>query len=101
MTLRSPSRNALVIALLIFGASPACVAAAEPFPAATPESQGMSSQSLAKLLDVVRGFADKGEIVGGELLVALRPIRWRRSKRVCGLKRIRSSSSRRDDQNSS
>lgn len=63
------SRSALVIALLILGANPAGAANAEPFPTATPESQGLSSQSLGKLLDVVRGFAEKGEIVGGELLV--------------------------------
>lgn len=57
-----------VIALLILGTNAACLGA-ESFPAATPESQGLSSQSLGKLLDVVRGFADKGDIVGGELLV--------------------------------
>jgi CubicO group peptidase (beta-lactamase class C family) len=62
------SRNALVVAMLLIGASAPCVAA-ETFPDATPESQGLSSQSLAKLLDVVRGFAEKGDIVGGELLV--------------------------------
>jgi CubicO group peptidase (beta-lactamase class C family) len=60
--------QALIIALLIFGANALCPAA-ESFPDATPESQGLSSQSLGKLLDVVRGFADKGDIVGGELLV--------------------------------
>lgn len=57
----------LIVAVAIFGANP-CLAA-ESFPAAMPESQGLSSQSLGKLLDVVRGFADKGDIVGGELLV--------------------------------
>jgi len=61
--------NALVIALPILGAAAACSAAAESFPTATPESQGLSSQSLGKLLDVVRGFAENGDIVGGELLV--------------------------------
>jgi CubicO group peptidase (beta-lactamase class C family) len=60
--------NALLLALLIFGAN-APSPAAETFPDATPESQGLSSQSLAKLLDVVRGFAKSGDIVGGELLV--------------------------------
>jgi CubicO group peptidase (beta-lactamase class C family) len=59
--------NALVLALLIFGANAPCPA--ESFPAATPESQGLSSQSLDQLLDVVRGFAEQGDIVGGELLV--------------------------------
>lgn len=61
--------SALGIALLILSAIAAYAAAAEPFPTATPESQGLSSQSLGKLLDVVRGFAEKGDIVGGELLV--------------------------------
>jgi CubicO group peptidase (beta-lactamase class C family) len=70
MKLRSSSiRNAFVIALLTLGANPAFPAAAASFPTATPESQGLSSQSLGELLDVVRGFADKGDIVGGELLV--------------------------------
>src|SRR5262245_42114700 len=59
----------LVIAVLLLGASAACSTAAETFPTATPESQGLSSQPLAKLLDVVRGFAENGDIVGGELLV--------------------------------
>jgi len=69
MTLRSSGLGkALVIALLMLGANPAH-AAAESFPTASPESQGLSSQSLGKLLDVVRGFSAKGEIVGGELLV--------------------------------
>lgn len=62
-------RAVLVTALLmIVGTNPAR-ATAEPFPAATPESQGLSSQSLAKLLEVVRAFSEQGEIVGGELLV--------------------------------
>jgi hypothetical protein len=60
--------NALVIALLVFGANAPCPSA-ESFPAATPESQGLSSQVLGKLLDVVRGCAENGDIVGGELLV--------------------------------
>ncbi len=61
-------RIALVIALIL-GVNPACSAAAESFPTATPESQGLASQSLGQLLDVVRGFAANGDIVGGELLV--------------------------------
>ncbi|MGH8219576.1 MAG: serine hydrolase [Steroidobacteraceae bacterium] len=60
--------HALATALLIFCATAPC-RAAESFPAATPESQGMSSQSLSKLLDVVRGIVEKGDVVGGELLV--------------------------------
>jgi CubicO group peptidase (beta-lactamase class C family) len=60
--------SALIIVLLVCGANASCLAA-ESFPDATPESQGLSSRSLGKLLDVVRGFAAKDEIVGGELLV--------------------------------
>jgi CubicO group peptidase (beta-lactamase class C family) len=60
--------SALVLATLLFGATAPCLAA-EAFPVATPESQGLSTQSLGKLVDVVRGFVEKGEIVGGELLV--------------------------------
>src|SRR5262245_38224070 len=67
---RRPTRaRALFAALLMFSASAAVSVAAESFPAATPESQSLSSASLAKLLEVVRGFAESGDIVGGELLV--------------------------------
>lgn len=62
-------RNVLVVALLILGANPSFVAADEAFPKATPESQGLSSQALGKLLEVTRGFVDQGDIVGGELMV--------------------------------
>jgi CubicO group peptidase (beta-lactamase class C family) len=58
-----------VIALLVLGATAACSARAETFLSATPESQGLSSQSLGKLLEVMRGFVENGDIVGGELLV--------------------------------
>ena len=40
-----------------------------PFPAATPESQGMSSAALAELAGVVRGFVEADLAVGAELLV--------------------------------
>ena len=60
--------RASALLLLLFAAVAPCLAA-ETFPDATPESQGLSSQSLGKLLDVVRGFAKNGDIVGGELLV--------------------------------
>jgi CubicO group peptidase (beta-lactamase class C family) len=70
MTPHASSRlvSRLVVTLLIVCASAPCLAA-ESFPTATPESQGLSSQSLGKLMDVVRGFAERGDIVGGELLV--------------------------------
>ena len=44
-------------------------AAAQDFPSATPESQGLSSESLKKLSDNVRGYLDADQIVGAELVV--------------------------------
>lgn len=41
----------------------------DPFPEATPESQGLSSAALAHLSDTLKGFVDRDEIVGAELLV--------------------------------
>lgn len=61
--------TALIFALATFGANPASAANADPFPRATPESQGLSSASLEKLLDEVKGYVKKGDIVGGELMV--------------------------------
>ncbi len=67
MNLRSSARapgfwpartNALVTVLLVLCANAACPAA-ESFPAATPESQGLSSKSLRELVDVVRGLQRK------------------------------------------
>ncbi len=42
---------------------------APAFPAATPESQGMSSRSLEGLAETVQGFVDADVVVGAELLV--------------------------------
>ena len=39
------------------------------FPASTPIEQGLSPDVIAGLSDLVQGFVDTGEIVGGELLV--------------------------------
>lgn len=44
-------------------------AAAETYPVATPESQGMSSESLKKLSSAVAGYMSTEEIVGAELVV--------------------------------
>lgn len=41
----------------------------EDFPHANPESQGISSESLKKLSDTVRGYLDSDQIVGAELVV--------------------------------
>jgi CubicO group peptidase (beta-lactamase class C family) len=40
-----------------------------PFPKATPESQGISSGVLDRLAELVSGFVDAEEIVGAELLI--------------------------------
>ena len=40
-----------------------------PFPYDSPESQGISSEALGELADIVWGFFEGGKIVGAELLV--------------------------------
>ena len=40
-----------------------------PFPDATPESQGIPSAALARVAELVNGFVDAEEIVGAELLI--------------------------------
>jgi CubicO group peptidase (beta-lactamase class C family) len=42
---------------------------ADPFPPATPESQGLSSEAVEELADTVRGYFENEQIVGAELLV--------------------------------
>jgi CubicO group peptidase (beta-lactamase class C family) len=44
-------------------------AAAETFPAAAPESQGMSADALQKLSAAVKGYLESDQIVGAELVV--------------------------------
>lgn len=39
------------------------------FPPATPESQGVSSEALGQLSELIKGWTDSGVIVGAELLV--------------------------------
>ncbi|WP_422931922.1 serine hydrolase domain-containing protein [Singulisphaera sp. PoT] len=39
------------------------------FPAATPESQGVSTAAVRRLADEVEGYVKNGTIVGGELLI--------------------------------
>ena len=41
----------------------------DPFPAATPASQGLPSGALARISDLVAGFVEAEEIVGAELLI--------------------------------
>ena len=52
----------------LFGLA-AAAHADDPFPAATPESQGLNPPALAKLADAVQAFVDRDDIVGAELLV--------------------------------
>ncbi|MCK5651677.1 MAG: hypothetical protein KAJ42_09885, partial [Gemmatimonadetes bacterium] len=60
----------LTLALLFIPApSAARVAPQEAFPAATPESQGLSAEALAELAHEVRSYLERDLIVGGELLV--------------------------------
>lgn len=39
------------------------------FPTATPESQGLSSEALNKLCDVIKGYVDDDQIVGAEMVI--------------------------------
>lgn len=48
---------------------PATQVKTDGFPAASPESQGMSAEALDNLAHVVQGYLDKDMLVGGELLV--------------------------------
>jgi CubicO group peptidase (beta-lactamase class C family) len=57
----------MIAPILLLALLPA--AQAEPFPAATPESQGLDPKALAALADTVRGFVEHDEVVGAELLV--------------------------------
>jgi len=58
---------ALLLATL--AALPGQVRDTDPFPPATPESQGLASEALAELVTAVAGYLEKGELVGAELLV--------------------------------
>ena len=54
---------------LVLCAGPAAAQDARPFPAATPESQGVPAAAVRRLADEVAGYVKAGTIVGGELLV--------------------------------
>ena len=41
----------------------------DPFPAATPESEGVPQPALDRLTELVTGFVEAEEIVGAELLI--------------------------------
>jgi CubicO group peptidase (beta-lactamase class C family) len=55
--------------ILVTTAFAAPAAAGPAFPPATPESQGMSSEALEAIADIIRGYVEKDTIVGAELAV--------------------------------
>ena len=59
----------LLAALLALAAAPAPLRAQDGFLEATPESQGLSSEALQALADVVEDYVDREIAVGAELLV--------------------------------
>jgi len=59
----------LLPSLLLAWLAPLAGQGDEPFPAATPESQGLSAAALAQLAAAVRELVAQDEIVGAELLV--------------------------------
>ena len=60
---------ALLVAFLALAASPASAQAEDAFPEADPENQGLSSEALQALADVVGDYIDRDMAVGAELLV--------------------------------
>jgi CubicO group peptidase (beta-lactamase class C family) len=61
--------GALLSVLLLLTTLPASAQAQDLFPDATPESQGLSSEALQALADVVQSYIDRDMVVGAELLV--------------------------------
>jgi CubicO group peptidase (beta-lactamase class C family) len=59
----------LLATLLALAASHSSVRAQATFPEATPESQGLSSEALEALADVVQEYIDRDMAVGAELVV--------------------------------
>jgi CubicO group peptidase (beta-lactamase class C family) len=66
--MRATSWRALAVTLVCVLA-PAAGAADDPFPKATPESQGLAAKDLDALADVVAGIVKADQVVGAELLV--------------------------------
>lgn len=67
----SPQPLTLGIALLLLSTpAPATLPSRDdPFPPATPESQGVSSTALAELVDQINIYIERDQIVGAELLL--------------------------------
>lgn len=64
-----PFHTLALVAGAMLAAPPVVAQSVAAFPPASPESQGMSSEALARLAAAVAGYVDEGAIVGGELLV--------------------------------
>src|SRR5262245_42803278 len=64
-----PMKTTLAMAWLTLLGSVASAQQARPFPAATPESQGIPAAAVRQLADQVNEYVKAGTIVGGELLV--------------------------------
>jgi len=69
---RVPLRFAAVLLACVVSSPLAAQRAREPFPAATPESVGMSSIRLREAMDSVRSWTQQERIMGGTLLVIRR-----------------------------
>lgn len=61
--------NWLLIGLLFYSVGQATAQDKSVFPAATPESVGLSAAGVKAIADEVAGYAKTGIIVGGELLI--------------------------------
>ena len=58
-----------IVIIIIFTLAVSPLAAVEKYPPATPESQGISSEALQKIKDIIQGYLEADQIVGAELLV--------------------------------
>jgi CubicO group peptidase (beta-lactamase class C family) len=58
-----------LLAFWIVSFSPCIVCAADTFPVATPESQGVSTAAVRRLAGEIEAYVKDGTIVGGELLI--------------------------------
>ncbi len=59
----------LMVTFLIVLPHPVCRAQIDPYPTASPESQGVQSASLDSLAAELQRYVDSGQIVGAEVLV--------------------------------
>src|SRR5262245_11830901 len=62
-------RTMIAIGLSLIASAAFAAEPANPFPASTPESQGLAQKNFDTLAEVIRGFIKDERIVGAELLV--------------------------------